>query len=165
MGTPFLGEIRLLSFNFAPKGWALCNGQFFPINQNQALFSLLGTSYGGNGQTTFALPDLRGRMPVHFGDGYDLGQAAGEEFTTLKISELPAHSHAVTAGKSANSTDPTGGFLAASTKPAFSAASPSTAMEPTGLGSTGGSQPHPNLPPYLPLNFAIALQGIFPSRN
>lgn len=165
MGTPFMGEIRLLSFNFAPKGWAQCNGQLLPINQNQALFSLLGTTYGGNGQTTFALPDLRGRMPLHYGNGFQIGQLGGEEATTLTLGQLPTHTHQLTAAKSATGTDPEGGFLAAPVKPAFTAAGASTTMDPAGSGSTGGSQAHPNLPPYLTLNFAIALQGIFPSRN
>lgn len=165
MGTPFLGEIRLLTFTFAPKGWAMCNGQLLPINQNQALFSLLGTTYGGNGQTTFALPDLRGRMPMHFDGAHPQGQASGVEESSLTVGQLPAHTHEVTVAKSANSTDPTGGYLAAPTKPAFTAAAPSTAMEPTGSSQTGGSEAHSNMSPYLTLNFAIAVQGIFPSQN
>jgi microcystin-dependent protein len=165
MGTPFLGEVKLVSFNFPPKGWALCNGQFLPINQNQALFSLLGTMYGGNGQTTFALPDLRGRVPLHRGGGFVQGQQGGQTAHTLTISELPAHNHAVlTSGSSADAASPAGGVWANSGRDMYRG-TPDTAMAPQALSSIGGSQPHENQSPYLVLNFCIALQGIFPSQN
>lgn len=164
MTAPYLGEIRLMSFDFAPKNWAACNGQLLAINSNQALFSLLGTMYGGNGQTNFALPDLRGRMPLHFGNGFALGQLAGEESTTLTTASLPTHSHAVIAAPTATGTTPTGGYLAAPPKPAFTTTDPSVAMDPAAVGPSGESQPHNNMPPYLGLTFAIALVGIFTSR-
>ncbi len=163
---PFLSEIRIFSFNYAPRSWALCNGQFLPINQNQALFSLLGTTYGGNGQTTFALPDLRGRVPMHTGQGFVLGQKGGEEAHTLTSNEMPVHSHQ-TKG-SANSptvTAPTNNFWASNT--GFTPYGPvaDTAMSAQSIGNTGGSQPHENRSPFLTLNFCIALTGIFPSPN
>jgi microcystin-dependent protein len=164
MSTPYLGEIRIVSFNFAPKGWALCNGQLLPINQNQALFSILGTTYGGNGQTTFALPNFQGRAPAHFGNGFTLGQSAGEENHTLIISEMPTHTHLV----SASSAAPDAGSMANNSWAANSGAYDSnvtTVMNPASIGNQGGSQPHSNMQPYLVLNFVIALQGIFPSRN
>ena len=165
MGTPFLGEIRLCSFNFAPKNWALCNGQLLPINTNQALFSLLGTTYGGNGQTTFALPDLRGRRPLHDGNGYTLGQRAGAEAYTLKLAEMPAHTHYVRVQSAVGTQEAAaGGYLAASAVDlpfADTAQGANTQL----LTSVGGSQAHMNLPPYLVLNFIIALQGVFPSQN
>lgn len=165
MAEPFLSELRLFSFNFAPKGWALCNGQLLPINQNQALFALLGTTYGGNGQTTFALPDLRGRTPIHEGSGHTLGERAGEEAHTLTISELPTHVHVARANSlDGNTPDPTNGFFSAYLNGYTSAAS-LVALEPTTLTNVGGSQPHLNMQPYLTLNWCIALQGIFPSQN
>lgn len=165
MGTPYMSEIRIFSFNFAPKGWALCNGQLMTINQNQALFALLGTTYGGNGQTTFALPDLRGRMPTHTGNSMVLGERAGTEAVTLNISQLPAHTH-VPVGSTAvaEQTSPQNNVWAASTYTAY-AALPNVAMSPQDVGTAGGSQPHNNMSPYLVLNFCIALQGAFPSRN
>lgn len=164
MSTPFLAEIKIFSFNFAPRGWALCNGQLLPINQNQALFSLLGTTYGGNGITTFALPNLQGATPIHTGPGFVLGQAGGETAHTLTIPEMAAHSHAA-AGSSnpGNTAEPANAFWAVAASGAYSAA-PNTAMAPGAISTTGGSQPHNNLSPYLTLNFCIALQGIFPSR-
>jgi len=170
MSTPFLSEIRIMSFNFAPKGWALCNGQTLPINQNQALFSLLGTTYGGNGQTTFQLPDLRSRVPIHQGSGYNLGQRGGEEAHTLIQSEMPAHIHPATAdvkAGDANAFNPTNSYIA-NTAPIQMYSSGSNnmqAMYPQMVTAVGGSQPHTNLQPYLALNFCIALQGIFPSQN
>lgn len=165
MSTPFLSEIKIVSFNFAPKGWALCNGQLLPINQNQALFSLLGTTYGGNGQTTFALPDLRGRVPVHEGSGFTLGQRAGESAHTLNIQELPAHTHVANANNTlADQGSPLNNFWAAQDNPAY-ATSPNTTMTPQAVTSVGGSQPHENRSPFLALLFVIALQGIFPSQN
>jgi len=172
MGTPFLSEIRIFSFNFAPKGWAMCNGQFLPINQNQALFSLLGTTYGGNGQTTFALPDLRGRTPFHMGGGFTEGQAAGSEAVTLNIQQLPTHTHSITgqtavvgAANNATAAVPTGNFWANLGKNVYSTAQPNAAMAPGTVTNIGGSQPHTNLSPYLVLTFCIALVGAFPSRN
>lgn len=165
MTDQFIGEIRVLSFNFAPKGWALCNGQLLPINQNQALFSLLGTMYGGNGTTTFALPNLQGRVPVHIGSGFTQGQSGGEQAHTLALSELPAHSHLINASSNpADVSDPTGAFWADGSKSNFTA-NPNTTMDPASVVPVGGSQPHDNMSPYLTLNFCIALQGIFPSQN
>jgi microcystin-dependent protein len=162
LSTPYLAEIRILSFGFPPKGWALCNGQVLPIAQNQALFALLGTTYGGNGQTTFALPDFRGRTPIHLGAGFPLGSLSGEEAHTLNQSELPAHTHAV----SASSANPNSGSPANGIWPATVAAYATvanTTMNPESIGLAGGSQPHSNTQPYLVLSFVIALQGIFPS--
>lgn len=168
MAEPFLSEIRMVSFNFAPKGWALANGQFLPINQNQALFALLGTTYGGNGQTTFALPDFRGRVPIHFG-AHTLGETGGQESHTVTNQEMPQHIHFVTAidNNSANNNNPIGNYLSNTLPNNFysnSAGSP-VVMNPTTVSNTGGSQPHNNMQPYLTINFIIALQGIFPSRN
>ncbi|HMI51168.1 MAG TPA: tail fiber protein [Candidatus Saccharimonadales bacterium] len=165
MAQPYLGEIKVISWNFPPKGWAFCNGQFLPINQNQALFSILGTTYGGNGQTTFALPNLQGRSPVHVGDGISLGEMAGEASHTLNVSELPAHTHAAV-GSSVLGSLPS----AANNVWGSSSANPynftaNAAMSPAGILAVGGNQPHDNMSPYLVLNFIIALQGIFPSRN
>ncbi|HEU4414229.1 MAG TPA: tail fiber protein [Candidatus Angelobacter sp.] len=167
MGTPFLSEIRVVSFNFAPKGWAFCNGQLLLINQNQALFSLLGTTYGGDGRVNFALPNLQGRAPVHMGGGIVLGETGGETAHTLNISELPAHNH-VPVG---SPTNPATFSSAAGHLWGFNSASPqfapnpdNTAMNPACILATGGSQPHDNMSPYLVLNFIIALQGIFPSQ-
>lgn len=166
MSEPFLSEIKIVSFNFPPKGWALCNGQLLPINQNQALFALLGTTYGGNGQTTFALPNLRGRVPIHFGAAHDLGEAAGSTSVTVNVQQLPTHTHIVT-GTSVTSTQPVpaGNLLANATAEAYGSPTSLTALGPTTVTSVGGSQPHNNMMPYLALNFIIALQGIFPSRN
>jgi len=165
MATPYLGEIRIVSFNFPPKGWALCNGQTLAINQNQALFALLGTTYGGNGQTTFQLPNLQAGMPVHQGNGFAQGQTGGESNHTLVTAEMPSHNH-VAQGVSTNSSNPsaTGNTWAASAENPY-AATPNTTMSPNAVSITGGGQPHSNMPPYLVLNFIIALQGIFPSRN
>jgi microcystin-dependent protein len=167
MAEPFLSEIRLMSFSFAPKGWALCNGQLLPINQNQALFSLLGTTYGGNGQTNFALPNLQGRVPIHFGSGHTLGEQAGEQAHTLTLQELPQHTHVLGALAADGSVGvPSGGMLARAA-PANPYLSPDNlaAMHPSSITSVGGSQPHENRQPYLTLSFCIALQGVFPSQN
>ena len=165
MAEPFIAEVRLMSFAFAPRGWALCNGQLLPINQNQALFSLLGTTYGGNGTTNFALPNLQGRVPVHIGNGIVQGQSAGEQTHTLTLQELAMHAHPVNGN---NSTPNTGALLnntwAAQSGSAYSN-SPNSAMNASTVGMTGGSQPHNNMQPYLTISFCIALQGIFPSRN
>jgi microcystin-dependent protein len=173
MGTPFLSEIRIFSFGYAPRNWAQCNGQLLPINQNQALFSLLGTTYGGNGQTTFALPDLRGRIPMHEGSGFSLGQKAGEESHTLQISEMPSHNHIVSGVSdfsnpvTANATQfiPTDNIWANSGKTNYTLDPPNAAMSPAAISNVGGSQPHENRAPLLTLNFCIALTGIFPSQN
>ena len=164
MGTPYLGEIRIFSFNFPPKGWAFCNGQLLPINQNQALFSILGTTYGGNGQTNFALPNLQGRVPVHAGNGIVLGQSSGESTHTLITTEMPAHSH-TPAGSStpANLGVPTGNLWV--TGNAAYNPTANTSMNPASILNIGGGQPHENMSPYLTLNICIALQGIFPSQN
>jgi microcystin-dependent protein len=172
MAEPFLGEVRLMSFNFPPKGWALCNGQLLPINQNQALFALLGTRYGGNGQTTFALPNLRGRVPMHRSASHTLGEQAGTEAVTLGFAQMPQHLHFAQASTSAaNQALPAGNVLAAAggsyVTPPAGASAPSglTTLEPSSLQSVGGSQAHTNMQPYLVITFCIALQGIFPSQN
>jgi microcystin-dependent protein len=167
VAEPFLSEIRIMSFVFAPRGWALCNGQMMPINQNQALFSLLGTTFGGDGRVTFGLPDLRGRTPIHVGGSHALGQRGGEQAHTLSIAELPAHTHVLNATSSdATQPIPTGNLLArqAPANPYIGAASLSP-MDSGSVGSVGGSQAHPNMQPFLTLSFCIALQGIFPSQN
>lgn len=166
MAEPFLSEIRIMSFVFAPQGWALCNGQLLPINQNQALFSLLGTTYGGNGQTNFALPDLRARVPIHVGGGHTLGEPGGEQAHTLSIAEIPTHTHAVNASSSATggSATPNGNYLGGGNN-VYSAGGPLTTLQPGTVTNTGGSQAHLNLQPILTLSFCIALQGIFPSQN
>lgn len=168
MAEPFLSEIRLMSFVFAPKGWALCNGQFLPINQNQALFSLLGTTFGGNGQTTFALPDLRGRTPIHVGGSHTLGERGGEQAHTLSIGEIPTHTHVVAASSTAmnGSATPNGNFLGGANNAYHAPANADlTTMNPATVTSIGGSQAHQNMQPFLTLSFCIALQGIFPSQN
>jgi microcystin-dependent protein len=165
MSEPFLSEIRIMSFGYAPRGWALCNGQLLPINQNQALFSLLGTTYGGNGQTNFALPDLRGRAPIHVGQGFLLGQRGGEEIHTLSQSEMPQHLHFAQGSSDAATTlSPSGNNLLA--KSAFQLyGQPTNLGAMVGVNNVGGSQAHQNQQPYLTLSFCIALQGIFPSQN
>lgn len=168
MSTPFLGEIKIISWNFAPKGWAFCNGQFLPINQNQALFSLLGTTFGGNGQTTFALPDFRGRIPIHRGgEGtWTMGQTGGEEFHTVKLQEMPTHQHFADGQPAAAAVaDPSGAFLADISTKSYGASQNLLSLAPTSVGNFGGSQPHENRQPFLVLAFIIALQGIFPSQN
>lgn len=173
MSTPFLSEIKIMSFNFAPKGWALCNGQFLPINQNQALFSLLGTTYGGNGQTTFALPDLRGRVPNHFHGSFVLGQVGGETAHTLTQTEMAGHVHIMGCSNASGDTVPPAtaaqhNIWAQTTQnpyAAFNASNPVVGMNAGSIGNQGGSQPHNNMGPYLVLSFCIALQGIFPSQN
>lgn len=167
MSEPFLAEIRIVSFNFAPRGWALCNGQLLPINQNQALFSLLGTTYGGDGRVNFALPDLRGRAPVHVGGGHTLGEPGGEEAHTLTIQELPPHGgHMLASANQATMASPQDQVLAYKPRRGVSIyAPPGNETHLAGTSAAGGSQPHTNMQPYLTLNFVIALQGIFPSRN
>jgi microcystin-dependent protein len=161
--TPYLGELRLMSFNFAPKGWALCNGQLLPINQNQPLFALLGTMYGGDGQVNFALPDLRGRVPVHRSRTDLQGQAFGQEFHTLSQQEMPEHTHFVQAS-SQNGNQAAVGILASSAN-MYRSLSDLTTLHPQTIPPVGGSQPHENRPPSLVLNWCVALAGVFPSRN
>lgn len=173
MSEPFLAEVRIVGFNFAPRGWAFCDGQILPINQNQSLYSLLGTTYGGDGKTSFALPDLRGRVPIHVGrsnGGADhrLGQKSGEETHTLSAAEMPQHNHVLQASADAASARTAGGHVFANADisayraPANAAAQ---SMNAGTLTSVGGSQAHENMQPYLALNFCIALRGLFPSRN
>ncbi len=164
---PFLSEIRLMSFVFAPKGWALCNGQLLPINQNQALFSLLGTTFGGNGQTTFALPDLRGRTPIHVGAGHTLGERGGEQTHTLSIAEVPTHTHTLSASSNNATIDTPANSVLIGQASIDMYRSPTNlqAMEPGSVSNTGGNQAHLNMQPFLALSFCIALQGIFPSPN
>lgn len=166
MSIPFLGEIRLMSFNFAPQGWALCNGQLLPINQNQALFALLGTNYGGDGITNFALPDLRGRTPIHVGNGYGIGLRAGEQAHTLSVAELPTHVHTLRASSlPGNAVVPTGNLLASPLNLTHADPSSLTTLAPASVTAVGGAQAHLNMQPFLTLSFCIALQGVFPSQN
>jgi microcystin-dependent protein len=169
MSEPFLAEIRIVSFNFPPKGWALCNGQLLPINQNQALFSLLGTTYGGNGQTTFALPEMRGRTPIHYGNSHTLGEKGGEEAHALSVAELPAHTHVVTSNATtadADRSSPANSLPAYAALESYSSSGPPVPLHAQAATSnTGGGQSHSNMQPFLTLSFVIALQGIFPSRN
>lgn len=166
MAEPYLSEIRIFSFNFPPRGWAFCNGQLLPINQNQALFALLGTTYGGNGQTNFSLPNLKRRSPIHFGNGHTLGEQAGQDAQTLSIQELPQHTHSVIATSTVQDTIvPSNNYFASSTPSSFYNGSGNAVANPSIMSNIGGSQPHNNLQPSLVLNFCIALQGIFPSQN
>jgi microcystin-dependent protein len=166
MAEPFLSEIRIMSFNFPPKGWAFCNGQLLPINQNQALFSLLGTRYGGNGQTNFALPNLQGRVPIHFGSSFELGTAAGSSAVTITQQTMPQHLHFMQATTvQATTPQPGGNLFANSGSTFYSPANNLISARPNTVTNVGGSQPHTNMMPYLVLNFCIALQGIFPSQN
>lgn len=166
MAEPFLSEIRIMSFVFAPKGWALCNGQLMPINQNQALFSLLGTTFGGDGRVNFALPDLRARVPIHVGSGHTLGEKGGEQAHTLSIAELPTHTHLPFASSvEGNLLEPGDNFWGSNSRRLYSSLGPNTAMNPQNCTNVGGSQAHLNMQPFLTLSFCIALQGIFPSPN
>lgn len=165
MASPFLSEIRIFSFGFPPKGWALCNGQLLPINQNQALFSLLGTTYGGDGRVNFALPNLQGRAPMHMGSGHVLGELGGEQAHTLTISEVPTHTHIANGNSTtANNSSPISNFSGNAGKSNFNSAS-NTTLALQAIGNVGGSQAHLNMAPFLTLNFCIALQGIFPSQT
>ena len=167
MAEPFLSEIRIMSFGFPPKGWATCDGQLLPINQNQALFSLLGTTYGGDGRVNFGLPNLQGRVPIHMGSSHTLGERGGEQAHTLSISEIPTHTHTL------NGTSNTGSLIIAAgnllgTTPSQEYQAPDAnlvAMNPASISNVGGSQAHINMQPFLVLNFSIALQGIFPSQT
>jgi microcystin-dependent protein len=168
MAEPFLSEIRIMSFGFAPKGWALCNGQLLPINQNQALFALLGTTFGGDGRVNFALPDLQGRAPIHFGDGHTLGENGGEQAHRLVTPEMPMHVHSVNATTAQATTptpDPTVMLSTSTGSSAYGTPQNLVAMDPTSDSIVGGGQPHQNMQPFLALTFCIALQGIFPSQN
>ena len=167
MADPFISEIRIMSFVYPPQGWALCDGQLLPINQNQALFSLLGTTFGGNGQTTFALPDLRARTPIHVGSGHTLGERAGEQAHTLSIAELPQHTHTLGAASGDGTQTVPSNVLPAKAAPAnlYHAPSSLAAMHPSSIANVGGSQAHLNMQPFLTLSFCIALVGIFPSLS
>jgi microcystin-dependent protein len=165
MAEPFIAEIKIISWNFPPKGWTFCNGQLLPINQNQALFSILGTTYGGDGRVNFGLPNLQGRSPLHVGNGIVLGERGGETSHTLNISELPAHNHVPVACKDQATLTSAGGNLWGSDSANPFTPTPNVSMNPACVGAVGGSQPHENMSPYLVLNFIIALQGIFPSQN
>jgi microcystin-dependent protein len=166
MGTPYLSEIKIMSFGFAPQGWALCNGQLLSISQNTALFSILGTFYGGNGSSTFALPNLQASVPIHVGGGQILGSVGGEESHTLSISEMPVHLHSMS-GTSTTGTlnQGIGNVLGVSQAPIYAPPANTTTLNPGTITKTGGSQPHENRQPFLTLSFCIALQGIYPSRN
>ena len=172
MADPFVAEIRIVGFNFAPKGWAFCDGQLLPLSQNTALFSLLGTTYGGNGLSNFALPNLQGSFPLHPGQGpglslHDLGEQSGTETVTLLESEIPSHGHGMVAGSPWNASlaapSPSALLGPAPTRPYAAVATTDTQMAPT--LATGGGSPHNNMPPYLAMNFIIALQGVFPPRT
>ena len=181
MGTPYLGEVKIISWNFPPKGWVFCNGQLMSIAQNQALFSVLGTTYGGNGQTTFGLPDLRGRVAMHSGNGSHVtGEVGGEPVHTLSIGEMASHIHTIpidgqTAATSNSNTAASNSLLGQTIgSPAsgsafpvslYGSGNPGSSLAPATIGLTGGSQAHENRQPYLVVNFIIALQGVFPSRN
>ena len=164
MGQPFVGEIRMFGGNFAPAGWMFCEGQLLPISENETLFQLIGTTYGGDGESTFALPDLRGRIPLHFGNGFILAETGGVEEVTLTVQQIAAHSHPVLASPAgASTTNPTGSVLGKPSKNMYRDGPGSNPMNPQSVGSTGGSQPHNNFQPYLCVDFIISLFGIFPS--
>jgi microcystin-dependent protein len=168
VATPYIGEIKIFTFTYAPKGWALCNGQLLPINQNQALFSLLGTTYGGDGRATFGLPNLQGRVPAHVGSGFVLGQLSGQEAHTLSTAEMAGHTHMLVGSPAAGSTTaPAGNYLATASggSPYGPSAASDVALAPGSLTAAGGSGAHENRQPYLVLSACIALTGIFPSRN
>lgn len=167
MAEPYIGEIRVFSGTFAPIGWALCNGQLLSISDADALYSLIGTTYGGDGQTTFGLPDLRGRVPIHTGSGYTLGQIGGSETVTLTSQNLPVHSHGAQASDAnATSSDPTGRFWATNTDfRCYSNATTNTSFAGGAIGAAGGSQPHDNMMPFLTVSYIIALEGVYPSFN
>ena len=167
MSEPFLAEIKIVGFNFAPRGYAFCDGQILPINQNQSLYSLLGTTYGGDGRVAFALPDLRGRTPIHTGTTNRLGTKAGTEALALSVQELPVHTHQASAATGdATLEDPAGNTWAASSDGTnYGSAQPNSSMSGNSLASIGGNQQHSNMQPYLAIHYVIALQGLFPSRN
>ncbi len=163
MAEPFLSEIRMMSFVFAPRGWALCNGQLLPINQNQALFSLLGTTFGGDGRVNFALPDLRGRTPIHVGSGHTLGERGGEQAHTLSIAELPTHVHFAQASTANANVPSASNNVLAQASNVYAAPTNLTSLSAGASATVGGSQAHLNMQPFLTISFCIALQGIFPS--
>ena len=170
MSEPFLAEVRMVGFNFAPRGWAFCDGQILPINQNQSLYSLLGTTYGGDGRTSFALPDLRGRTPIHVGSSngthHTQGQKSGEETHTLAVAEMPSHNHTIQASTdNASANNPTGQVFARSAERTYHELANGAGLRSGSLLNTGGGQAHDNMQPFLAVNFCIALQGLFPSRN
>lgn len=166
MSEPFLAEVRMVGFNFAPRGWAFCDGQILPINQNQSLYSLLGTTYGGDGRTSFALPDLRGRTPIHVGQGHREGQKSGEETHTLSASEMPRHTHVLHGSSSEGDAPVPSGHVLARTPPMiYRSPANLTPLASGTVTNVGGGQAHENMQPYLAVNFCIALQGLFPSRN
>ncbi len=164
MAQPYVGEIRMFAGNFAPAGWAFCEGQSMPIAENEVLFQLIGTTYGGDGQETFALPDLRGRLPIHQGNGFILAETGGAEEITLTVNQIPAHSHPLLGStQNATSQTPLNNVTAKSTSNIYKETAPDTNMNPAAIGPVGGSQPHTNFQPYLCINFIISLFGIFPS--
>ncbi|HYY95919.1 MAG TPA: tail fiber protein [Pyrinomonadaceae bacterium] len=165
MAQPYVGEIRMFGGNFAPVGWMFCEGQLLPISENEILFQAIGTTYGGDGESTFALPDLRGRVPIHFGNGFTLGENGGVETVTLTVSQIPAHSHPVLASlNGGNATQPAGNLTAQNASVTiYRAQAPVANMNAQAVGSTGGSQPHNNFQPYLCVDFIISLFGLFPS--
>lgn len=166
MGQPYVGEIRMFAGNFAPAGWMLCQGQLLPISEYETLFNLIGTTYGGDGQSTFALPNLQSRVPMHQGNGFTLAQAAGTETVTLTTSQIPAHSHVPQANSgSGTQTSPSGNVWSLSTNLPYSTNAPTASMDPAAIGSAGGSQPHDNMVPFLAINFIISLFGVFPTQN
>jgi microcystin-dependent protein len=167
MAQPYVGEIRMFAGNFAPAGWMFCEGQLLPISEYETLFNLIGTTYGGDGQSTFALPDLRGRLPIHFGNGFTLAETGGAEEITLTVAQIPAHSHPFLGTSSlASATGPGGNVLAESTLlTMFQSGAPTIAMAAGTTSSIGGSQPHSNFQPYLCVDFIISLFGIFPSQT
>ena len=168
MSGPFVGEIRMFAGNFAPAGWAFCNGALIPIDQNPTLFQLIGTTYGGDGQNNFALPDLQSRIPVHVGPGFALGQSGGVETVTLTTSQIPAHSHVPQAQSAAgDQVSPANGVWASSSPSLnnYSNVAPTLTMDPAAIGATGGSQPHDNMVPFLVINFILSLFGVFPSQS
>jgi microcystin-dependent protein len=168
MAEPFVAELRIMSFGYAPRGWAMCNGQLLPINQNQALFSLLGTTFGGDGRVNFALPDLRGQTPVHVGQGHVFGEKGGAQSVTLSISQLPTHVHVASGTSTGASTGtPSNTLMMAKSTPQnlYAAFGSPVAMAPNVVANVGGSQAHLNMQPFLTLTICIALQGIFPSPN
>jgi microcystin-dependent protein len=167
MAQPYVGEIRMFAGNFAPAGWMFCEGQLLPISENETLFQLIGTTYGGDGQSTFGLPDLRGRLPLHQGNGFTLAEAAGVEEVTLTVQQIPAHNHAFLVNSGGGtSNSPTGNVMAASpTLDMYREAQPTTQLAPAAISPVGGSQPHTNFQPYLCVDFIISLFGIFPSQT
>jgi microcystin-dependent protein len=166
MSQPYVGEIRMFGGNFAPAGWMFCEGQLLPISQNETLFNLIGTTYGGDGQSTFALPDLRGRLPIHQGNGFTLAEIGGTETVTLTTSQIPGHTHVPQCSSNAgNQASPSGGVWAVSASNLYSDVAPSVTMAAAASGVAGGSQPHSNFMPYLCVSFIISLFGVFPSQT